>query len=873
MIYNPDYLPHPQVFYTPQALKCIHIVDQSHPVVCLQLYIKTGSASESPAHSGYSHFIEHLVFKSTRLYPQNSISARAQALGGVLNAFTDFDCTCFYLILPREAMHEGLVILQQLACAADFTPADVESEKEVILEEIKQYQNDPESDFLDFIQHKYFKHSPLKHPVLGYPASLQAATHSSLSAYYHKHYTADNAFLVISGDYEPERLPDEVNQVFDLWHGCSSNTQSPPSLEPELRPSRRISRATNSDTDLLAFSLPELTEAHPMSDALLAAMRWLAIGKSSRLYKRLVEEEHLCSGVRVNSLSGVLSGISVIFAYPLSDEHHQRIEEIFIAELAALLEHGVPEPQLDEIKTDLIHNWLYSFDGVENLANLCAAEEFIGNVMRLTRYGEIVAAITPKEILAAVRQYWQMPQVSIFSQHESSTDQEHKLNLHSPTEIVPPFSSPLSLIHIEPLSSHLTPIPAIEQIAEHHFRFILPSGLQVLHNQLPGKTTSGFSLSTALSQLYETQDLRGVNFFTSAMMLYRSKHFDHQELMRYSRAYGLNIRAIHHLDSTTFRGKCMSDSLEQALALLGELMFNPRFDPSYLKLLKSTAIDSIYRDKANPVNYAYQKWFDLLTGKKGNLSRTTGSIGDIRKLSLAHLEGWRAAQSLNRDYHLAVVSPHSPEQLYASAEKYLGANDQAAPMAAYAPDYLPSNVKTKKEYRKSEQAIIHLGSWAAPAHDHDANAAFYVLAQIIGGDGSSRLYDIIREKHSLAYQTGFDFTSLADLGIWNAYAYCDHECYRMCLDAMLDIFSDIHTHGVNPQEVASAISYLLGMNRIDLESVSYRASSMSCLAALGYPPEHFLTREQRLQSVTLEQVNSVARQWLNPANIYTHILL
>ncbi|MCD8480905.1 MAG: insulinase family protein [Candidatus Cloacimonetes bacterium] len=142
--------------------------DPANPIICLQLYIKTGSVRESTRQFGYAHFLEHLVFKSTSKYPNNSISTLASSMGMVLNAYTDFDATCYYVMLPRERLDEGMDILAQMALHADFSEADVNSEKDIIIEEIYQYESDPEMSFIENIQAKYFKKKPTQPPRIGY---------------------------------------------------------------------------------------------------------------------------------------------------------------------------------------------------------------------------------------------------------------------------------------------------------------------------------------------------------------------------------------------------------------------------------------------------------------------------------------------------------------------------------------------------------------------------------------------------------------------------------------------------------------------------------------------------------------------------------
>lgn len=187
--------------YTAQnQMRLLYAAVPENPLICLQLYIRTGSVHESSAQRGYAHFLEHLVFKNTARYPNNSLSLAASECGAVLNAYTDYDTTCFYLTLPSEMLDTGLEILSQMAVYSEFTTHDVEVEKSIIIEEIHQYEAEPEMDFIEYIQTKYFTDSPLRYPVLGDSRSIRMATREALVDFYRQHYVPQNAFLVATGD-------------------------------------------------------------------------------------------------------------------------------------------------------------------------------------------------------------------------------------------------------------------------------------------------------------------------------------------------------------------------------------------------------------------------------------------------------------------------------------------------------------------------------------------------------------------------------------------------------------------------------------------------------------------------------------------------
>ena len=204
-------------FILPNGFKVIYSQDNTNPIVSVQLFIRMGSALESDNERGYSHLTEHLVFKSTTKYPKNSIMAKATFLGGSINAFTEYESTCFYLTLPTRFLDNAVDLLSELVQNANFSDAEFKSERSVVLEEMKQYQNDPEDAFLESIPKVYFEINSYRNPIIGSKESISSATASQLKDFYKYNYRPNNAFLVVTGDFSEVDLKDIVTKYFITW--------------------------------------------------------------------------------------------------------------------------------------------------------------------------------------------------------------------------------------------------------------------------------------------------------------------------------------------------------------------------------------------------------------------------------------------------------------------------------------------------------------------------------------------------------------------------------------------------------------------------------------------------------------------------------
>jgi zinc protease len=851
------------------SLRLLYAPQHSNPLVCIQLYIRTGSIHENSIQRGYAHFLEHLVFKSTSKFPQNEISSQATKIGAVLNAYTDFDTTCFYLVLPSENLEQGLEILAEMAFHANFSRNDVNTEKGIIIEEIHQYEAEPEMNFIEYIQYHHFEDSPLKYPVLGNEDSIRKATREDLQDFYKEHYNPANAFMVVTGDFCETQLKSYYHNYFDAWNKGNISDNRAISNLPQ---SFKMNHYKRKGRTLLAIALPELNESHPDSEALHIAIRHLAIGKSSVLHKKLVERDRICSSVKVSSMSGLLPGASVILFTPSRKENLLQIVNAFAVEWAQITQHGVPPEDFRLIQQDIIHNWLYSFDGVENLANLIAAEEFNGDLSRITNFGSYIQSISNEHLIQAVRKHWHPDSMSIFTQGKDSLPQALYQIIDSMRKIKtePVLAKPAASVSEHRIDQYQKP-KASSINANSYYSFVLANNLKVIYNYQPEREICGFALSSPLSQLNERK--KGINYFASAMLLYGTRFRNHDEIQRFSREQGFNIRVLHHLDSTLFRGRCHKSNLEDVLKLLSEILNYPSFDQRYLHMLKNSAAENLRRERDYPVSVAYKAWFNQLFGKNNNLFSSTGSIGDINAIRLADCEDWYETWSLNEDFALCIIGSLEPSEVETLANQYFSLKRNKSRIPAPSLQYYQTQARTVRRYNKLDQSIIHIGGNGASASSIKENSAFHVLAHILGGDLSSRLYTILREKYAYAYQTGFDFSSIWDLGYWYAYAFCDSAQQVLCLRELRNILDEIADKGISSVELESARNYLISISRMDNESVSYKASSIANLTSLGYDLDYYLQREQRILNTSRDTINKLARDYLNPNNRQINILV
>lgn len=854
-------------FTLDNGFRVIYAIDRSNPIICLQLYVRVGSVHEDISTSGFAHFIEHLTFKSTVNYPDNTISAAIPRLGGMINAYTDYDSTCYYMMIPSEELDEGLQILSDIAFRALFSTADVHIEKDIILEEIKQYANEPDSSFLDWIQATYFTSSPLKKPVLGSPSSVSAAKADSLNAFYNKHYRPMNSFLVVTGNIDARSIKRKVSSRFHNWLKGHRTSRCNNPGSPEFNGFRYHSSYSKANGDYLAFVLPELRDRDPLYNAQLIITKAFASGKQSTLFKRLVEKDRSAVEIQLFSICGQWPGISIIQVLPSDPDRVIDIIYAFYDEWLTVRQKFFLPDDIGLLKNEILNSWLYEFEYIESLASSLGNDQLAGDYQRFYDFPTQLCNVDEMMLAKCLSQYWHTGFLSIYYRGTRSPSPKLGKNIFK----LFTSDSNLSTKRIELKTSAFFPwhectkINIVPSAIKQEFRDTrLDGGMRLLLKYVPNKPTIGMAVVTPVSQLCELPEQRGMNYLASNLLLFGTQTKSYDQVQKTCLRHGFNLKISHLPETTTLRGKCLVRSIEPMLALTSEMLLEPSFPQKYLSMVKAAIYDSIRREKSSPLSWAFAGWTDQFLGKHNNLSRPFSGIKATHKIKLDEIRDWYARYYQIKRFTLCLAGNFDFDSMEELCNRYFPGTDTHVKPINHLPFYNSGQPARKSLRTDSNQSNLILGGWGCPGADIKSVTAFYVLSQIIGGDLGSRFFYILREKYGFTYQAGFDLISLRELGWWYAYAVCDKQDHMQVMSLMLEILADTASCGVSKDELAAAQNYLKGMHRLDMESLGWQASTLGVLYALGYDYDYFINRESRINSVDRDTLVEIAARCFQP---------
>jgi predicted Zn-dependent peptidase len=210
----------------------IRVISQRVPSVyslSLGFWFKVGSNDESKGQNGLAHLLEHMTFKGTRNRSTLQIAQDIESIGGTINAFTSRNATCYYVHLLNEHLPTGIEVLADLVQYPVFDNDELEKEKQVILEEIREIEDDPGSAINDYFDRQIFPDHPIGRPILGTIETVESFTRDNLLEFRSKYYTADRMVVVGVGNLEHEQLVDLVEKSCSELplHSPKTNLEKP----------------------------------------------------------------------------------------------------------------------------------------------------------------------------------------------------------------------------------------------------------------------------------------------------------------------------------------------------------------------------------------------------------------------------------------------------------------------------------------------------------------------------------------------------------------------------------------------------------------------------------------------------------------------
>jgi len=303
-------------YYTHSSkTSCVFVDTKDLPLISIDIWCKAGSSFEEVGKNGTAHFLEHMIFKGSNKIMPGEFDHKIESLGGLSNASTGYDDVHYHVLVPPNNFKESLALLTNIVVAPDFNPDEFKKEKGVVIDEIKQQNDQPEERLFNYFLKRVWLSPNYANSILGTEHSIKNLEINDLVKFHSKHYNTEKICIAIAGN-----LSEEIYKILEK-SDLSGINKSPNLINFKNKPSLKIRNGRESvKFDNLEFSriymawfIPNLNyQKNIIGLEILASI--LSVGRNSRLVKILKEDSNLVESVYVDVNTGELGGLFIIEA-------------------------------------------------------------------------------------------------------------------------------------------------------------------------------------------------------------------------------------------------------------------------------------------------------------------------------------------------------------------------------------------------------------------------------------------------------------------------------------------------------------------------------------------------------------------------------
>jgi predicted Zn-dependent peptidase len=376
----------------------VRVVSESIPFVrsvSVGLWVDSGSRDEPADLNGISHFLEHMVFKGTERRSIADIARSLESVGGYLNAFTGKEHTCYYARALDEHLPLALDVITDLLLHATFPPKELEKEKGVVIEELRNVEDDPDDLIHDITEREVFGRHPLGMPVIGTERTVRAFRRDDLMSHRAQFYTPDRLVVAAAGRLEHDEL---VRLAEKALGSLKASRRSGGRVKPQRQRGREVRQAKPIQQAHLCLGTVGYSVHQRERFPLLVMNTLLGDGMSSRLFQSIRERRGFA--YTVYSFANTMTDTGTFGIYAgLDPSNVGRVRDLVWSELDALRTKPVPAAELRRTKDQLKGSMMLNLESIPNrMMRLGGSELSIGRLPSLETVLESIDAVTSADI-------------------------------------------------------------------------------------------------------------------------------------------------------------------------------------------------------------------------------------------------------------------------------------------------------------------------------------------------------------------------------------------------------------------------------------------------------------------------------------------
>lgn len=863
------------------GLEVILHTDHSDPVVAVASIFHVGSGREETGRTGFAHFFEHMSFNDSENVPRGANRKYIAELGGTRNGGTWTDGTIYYEVVPTDALEKIFWIDSDRMGYMINTVTDeaLEREKQVVKNEKRQRVDNAPYGHTGYVisQNLYPEGHPYSWSVIGSLEDLQNATLDDVKDFYKRWYGANNATLVVAGDFDPELVKAQIEQWFgEMRRG--PDVESPRPMPVTLKETKKLWYPDNfAKLPELRMTFPTVEQYHPDSYPLDVLGSVLAGTKRAPLYQVLVEEQKLAPGVGANNSSDELAGKFTVRVRALEGKPLDEVEAAIAEGLARFEEDGFPESELTRIKAELETSFYQGLSGVLNKAfQLASYNEYAGDPGFVSKEIKLMQAVTSEDVIRVYNQYLRdkpfiqtsfvpkdTPELAItgaelasvveeqvvqgaeaeVSQGEEA-DYEKTISKYDRSE--PPLSAPPVL-----------KVPAI-------WSGSLANGIDVIGIEDSEVPLVTFSLVLPGGQWMDVPGREGAASLLASLSMQGTANRTPAELEEAIGLLGAGISISAGREQLSLTATTLERNFEATVALVEEILTEPRWDEAEFERLRRATEARIVSAEGNPNALSSRAYANVLYGTDHPFGTPQGGTREsVAAMTLDDLKAWHASKLSPVGAKLQVVGAMNNERAMAAlsplAESWQG---EAVAM----PDYeLQAPAAGQALYfidvPGSKQSVIRVGKRALMSDSEDYARLNYANERL-GGGSSARLMQLLR------IEKGYTYGAYSGLGRYinapSPWLASSSVRANVTLESLQLIREQIKDYGptFSDDDAAVTKNQIIKRNSRAFETLGAKAGLLNRIARQNLPHDIVEREQAMLSEMTTADFHRVIEEYL-----------
>ena len=867
-------------FTLDNGLEVILHEDHSDPLIAVATMMHVGSNREEPGKTGFAHFFEHMSFNDSENVPVGANRKLIPEWGGSRNGGTWSDGTVYYEVVPKDAFEKILWIDSDRFgyMLNTVTEAALEREKQVVKNEKRQRVDNAAYGYTDEIIRKnlYPEGHPYSWTVIGALPDLQAATIDDVKTFYKKYYGASNATLVIAGDIDIE----ETKKLVEKWFG---EIPSGPEVEKLIAQPVYLEETKSLYFEDDFAKLPELRMVFPTVEeyhkdvyALNILGQLLSGSKKAPLYQVVVEEAQLAPAISTYQSSNEIAGEFIIRVRANENTDLDAVKKAIDEGLQRFETEGVNPSDLKRIKAEL-ETGLYQ--GVSTVLNkafqLAQDNEFRGDPSYITQTAKLTNAVTADDVMRVYKLYLKgrnyvmtsvvpkgQKQLAVENSQEATVWKEEVVQGVANEEV----SQGEEAVYEKTPSKHDRSEPPFGELplfkSPEIWESSLNNGLSMYGIENKEVPLVQFDIRIPGGELLDPKGKEGVANLFADLLMEGTATKTPAELEEAIGLLGASITIYSSKEDLHIVGSCLSKNFNETMALVKEIILEPRWDENEFNRLKQALETSLKGREANPNAIGNLALHKLLYGEQHRFGTAgSGTLESIKNIGMDDLKAYYQYLSPKEAaFHIAGdISKAETEQALAGLQDWTGEPVELPkePIAALG----KKGTLYFIDVPDAKQSVIYVGTLALSSSDEQANNLQYAN-EILGGGSSGRLFQTLRIQKGYTYGAYSRLATSEEMAPFYVQTSVRANATLQSLKIIKDMLRD-YGQSFTETEVDITKNKILKANTTAYESLGAKLNILTELSKYDKKTSYLVDEQDELIAMSLEDYKNIINKHIN----------